>query len=321
VARSAGVVNTKRLSTKGGIALFKPAFLYNLGRVISYTSIGFIVGALGSVMVFSGELHGALKLAAGVLMVIMGINMLGILPQLSRIVPRMPRALAQRIESEKLAGKGPLFVGLLNGLMPCGPLQAMQLYALSTANPFAGALAMLFFGLGTVPLMFGLGALASALGRVFTKKVMTVGAVLVVVLGMSMFSQGWNLSGLAAPSTLFAGTGAQQQAGIGGQVGADGQAGAEGQATVVNGVQQVNSTLASGRYPNITVQAGTPVKWAIDAPQGSINGCNNRMILREYGIEHAFKTGENIIEFTPTDPGTFQYSCWMGMIRGTIDVI
>jgi len=66
--------------------------------------------------------------------------------------------------------KGPFTVGLLNGLMPCGPLQAMQIYALSTGNPLKGALSMLLFSLGTVPLMFGLGALGSLLSRRLRKK-------------------------------------------------------------------------------------------------------------------------------------------------------
>jgi hypothetical protein len=45
------------------------------------------------------------------------------------------------------------------------------------------------------------------------------------------------------------------------------------------------------------------------------------MIIREYGIEHRFKPGENIVEFTPTKTGKFPYSCWMGMIRSSITVV
>jgi plastocyanin domain-containing protein len=59
----------------------------------------------------------------------------------------------------------------------------------------------------------------------------------------------------------------------------------------------------------------------INAPAGSINGCNNRMIIREYGIEHRFTPGENVIEFTPARTGKFPYSCWMGMIRSSITVV
>lgn len=286
----------------------RPTLLYNLGRVISYTVVGFIVGALGSVVTFSNTMQGVLKLIAGIFMVIMGINMLGIFPWLRRLNPRLPGVFARQIDKQKSGSKSPLFVGLLNGLMPCGPLQAMQIYALSTGSPFAGALSMFLFSLGTVPLMFGLGALSSALGKKFTHKVMTVGAVLVVVLGMSMFSQGWSLSGWSLPALLpdsltpNSGT-------------------AENSVKVEDGVQIVNSTLSSGRYPSITVQAGLPVKWMIDAPQGSVNGCNNRVFIPEYNIEYQFKTGENVIEFTPSKTGSFPFSCWMGMIRGTIKVV
>jgi hypothetical protein len=45
------------------------------------------------------------------------------------------------------------------------------------------------------------------------------------------------------------------------------------------------------------------------------------MIIREYGIEHRFTPGENVVEFTPTKPGKFPYSCWMGMIRSSITVV
>ena len=292
----------------GPFPTLRPTFLYNLGRVISYTAVGFIVGALGSVVTFSSTMQGVLKLIAGIFMVIMGVNMLGIFPWLRRFNPRLPGVFAHQIDRQKSGSNSPLFVGLLNGLMPCGPLQAMQIYALSTGSPFAGALSMFLFSLGTVPLMFGLGALSSALGKKFTHKVMTAGAVLVVVLGMSMFSQGWSLSGWSFPAlppdSLSPNSGAP-----------------ESSAKVEDGVQVVNSTLSSGKYPSITVQAGLPVKWMIDAPQGSVNGCNNRVFIPEYNIEYQFKTGENVIEFTPSETGTFPFSCWMGMIRSTIKVV
>lgn len=292
---------------KSRFATFMPTFQYNLGRVISYTTVGFIVGALGSAITFSNTLQGVLKVIAGVFMVIMGVNMLGIFPWLRKFNPRMPRIFANKINKEKSSSKSPLIVGLLNGLMPCGPLQAMQIYALSTGNPFKGAFSMFLFSLGTVPLMFGLGALSSALGKKFTHKIMTVGAVLVVVLGMSMFSQGWNLSGFALSNQN---TGTTENAKI-----------SDKDINVENGVQTINSTLSSGKYPKITVKAGVPVKWIINAPEGSINGCNNKMIIKDFGIEYTFKKGENVIEFTPTKTGEFQYTCWMGMIRSTITVV
>jgi plastocyanin domain-containing protein len=157
--------------------------------------------------------------------------------------------------------------------------------------------------------MFFFGALSSVLSKKFTSRVMKAGAILVAVLGITMFTNGWSLGGLPNPFAVTFGGGGT---GSGGEI---------FNANIVDGVQVVNSTLSASRYPAITVQAGIPVKWIINAPQGSINGCNNRMIIRGFGIEHKFKTGENIVEFLPEKTGRIPYSCWMGMIRSSITVV
>jgi sulfite exporter TauE/SafE/copper chaperone CopZ len=308
------------------------SILYNAGRVISYTVLGTIVGALGQAVTLSGRFQGLVQLVAGVFMAIMGITMLGLFPGLRRFIPRMPKIFARKIDEQKAARRNPLIIGLLNGFMPCGPLQAMQLYALSTGSPIAGGVSMFLFSMGTVPLMFGIGALSSLLsnasgGRTFAAVVMKAGAVLVTVMGMTMFTYGFNLSGFSSPLAFipgFAGSpGAVNSAVV--KAGWKGNAGftpPEGTPfQIENGAQIVTSTLSGGRYPAITVQAGIPVRWTINAPAGSVNGCNNRMIIREYGIEHRFTPGENVIEFTPTRTGKFPYSCWMGMIRSSITVV
>ena len=64
-----------------------------------------------------------------------------------------------------------LYVGLLNGSMPCGPLQAMQIYALGT-EACGGALSMFAFSIGTVPLMFGL-AQSAHIERKFSHRMMS----------------------------------------------------------------------------------------------------------------------------------------------------
>lgn len=289
------------------LSSLRPTFLYNLGRVCSYTIVGFLVGALGMVFTFSNTMQGVLKLIAGIFMIIMGINMLGIFPWLRKFNPRMPRIFARKINHKKSLSHGPFWVGLLNGLMPCGPLQAMQIYALSTGNPLTGALSMFLFSLGTVPLMFSLGALGSLLSKKFTQKIMTVGAVLVVVLGLSMISQGFSLSGVSISVALPSAS--------------NDSSGKTDSIKIEDGVQLVESTLSSGRYPAITVQANTPVKWTITAPDGSINGCNYKILIPEYNISYEFQPGENIIEFTPTKTGKVAYSCWMGMIRSSITVV
>ncbi|MBR1659142.1 MAG: sulfite exporter TauE/SafE family protein, partial [Oscillospiraceae bacterium] len=339
----------------GRLGALAPSFAYNLGRVCSYTAVGFILGLLGMLLGgrsgagVSALLQGSLKLLAGCVMVVMGVNLLGLFPALRRFTLRPPRFLLRFLGKRRGNAAGPFLVGLLNGLMPCGPLQSMWLVALAAANPFTGALSMLLFSLGTVPLMLGLGSAVSLLGRRFTDSVMKVGAILVIVLGLAMLSQGGALSGWLSQEALLSLTVAFAAAGalyslpirqkwlkygataaaavlvvaaftLWNTRSAAANGNAQGEASVVDGVQVVSSALSSGSYPNITVQAGLPVRWVVEAPAGTVNGCNYRMLIQEYGIDHAFAEGEHIIEFPPTQPGTVRTSCWMGMIHGNIFV-
>jgi len=329
---------------EGVYSLLLPSILYNCGRLISYTAVGALVGALGSVITLSGNFKGIVQLVAGVFMVIMGINMLGLFPALRHIIPQMPDKLQKGLASifaKKSDGQktkhSPLIVGFLNGFMPCGPLQAMQVYALSTGSPIKGGISMFLFCAGTIPLMFALGAASSALsgakGRTFSRKVMQIGAILVTALGLVMFSSGLSLSSFNNPTTADAKKVNREN--INPRTVQDRQqTPSEPNTTktspsdpkpfvpvIENGVQVVKSTLRSNSYPAITVQQGIPVRWIINAPPGSITGCNYSAIFYEYGIEYVFQQGENVIEFTPTRAGKFRYSCWMGMIRSTITVI
>ena len=294
------IPQNEKISDSNKYSSLKPSALYNLGRIISYTLVGGVVGAIGSAISFSGNAKGIVQIFASLFMIIMGLNMLNVAPWLRKLNPRMPKLISRKINKGK-SSNIPLYVGLLNGLMPCGPLQAMQLYALSTGDPIKGAISMLIFSLGTVPLMFGLGALSTILSKRFTKKVMSIGAILVIMLGFSMFNSGLSLSGFTSY-----------------ELSSDGNI---NKAQIQDGVQVVTTTLSSGRYEAISVKAGIPVKWTITAEKGTINGCNNRIFIPEYGIEKKFKLGDNVVEFTPTETGTFTYSCWMGMIRSTITVV
>ncbi len=242
-----------------------------------------------------------MQLAAGLFMIIMGLSMMNILPSLSRLVPRLPKSLAGRI-SKGQTGRSPFIIGLLNGLMPCGPLQAMQLYALSTGSIIGGALSMLVFSLGTVPLMFGLGAVSSLLNKKFTGKLITASAVLVVLLGVFMLGNGLSLSGVSAPVVA-----AERP---NGKV-----------AQIVDGIQIVTVKLSSNSYEPIVVQKGIPVRWVIQADRASINGCNNRIIIPSLKKEKSLVPGDNVIEFTPTQSGIVPFSCWMGMIKSRITVV
>lgn len=227
------------------------------------------------------------EIAEGVFMVLMGINMLSLFPWISKLFSIFRR----KKDKEKTRSSKPFIVGLLNGFMPCGPLQSMWLVALATASPLKGAISMLLFSLGTVPLMVFFGSIFSLLGYHFK----IIENKLVIVLGLSMMGQGGSLSGFLPPDLLlypkvafflspivlsirvrrkmtkatlatasiiiiamsillWSFQGRLISTSING----------DSSSSISQRVQIIEITLSSGRYPNITVKAGLPFKWYIN---------------------------------------------------------
>lgn len=275
--------------------------MYNLGRVLGYAGVGAIVGTLGQAVQFTGRAKGIVAIAAGLWMALMALNMMGFLAPLRRFMPRLPKGASALLG--KITPKSSLGVGLLNALMPCGPLQAMQLYALGTASPIKGALSMAAFALGTVPLMLSLGLISARLTQTRAQKMMQIGAALVLVLSVGMLSNGLSLSGF---NIAFAAPPSQGQS----------IARLEGE------VQVVTSEVIRNAYAPVTVQVGVPVRMNLSATgERALNGCNNAILIPEYGITQQLKQGDNWVEFTPQKTGTISFSCWMGMIRSSIRVV
>lgn len=142
-------------------SMFRNTFSYNMGRVVSYTVIGGFLGAVGGLAGIGDSLQaftvfqGSLKLLAGIIMVVMGVNMLGIFPGLRKLRIHIPFPGGKSLWKKRT----PFLVGLCNGFMPCGPLQSMEIVALASGSWVAGAFSMFCFSLGTVPLMLGFGSL------------------------------------------------------------------------------------------------------------------------------------------------------------------
>jgi sulfite exporter TauE/SafE/copper chaperone CopZ len=279
-----------------------PSLQYNGGRVVSYTLIGGAVGALGSLFSLSTALKGVMPIIAGAFMLFLGVRMLGVFPWLSRLNVRLP-GLGGRKVMAAASRRGPFVVGLLSGLMPCGPLQTMQVYALGTGSLFAGAFSMFLFSVGTVPLLLGFGAVSALLSAKFNARMLKASGVLVMALGLVMFTRGMSLFGLALPAFP---AGGQREVAV---------------AKLDGEYQEVRTTVESGQYHPFVVQQGIPVRWIVNAKAKDLNGCNNPLTVPQYGISKELVPGDNLIEFTPAQEGTISYTCWMGMISSSIRIV
>jgi plastocyanin domain-containing protein len=75
----------------------------------------------------------------------------------------------------------------------------------------------------------------------------------------------------------------------------------------------------NGYTPNVLyVQKDLPVKWVVEAEQ--LTSCNNSIIIPDLKVQQKLQKGLNTIEFTPGNED-LGFSCWMGMIRGSIKVV
>lgn len=285
----------------------KPSLLYNAGRVISYTILGGIIGAVGSVFSLSFKSKAAVQIIAGIFMIMMGLNMSGF-SLFRKFQIKLPKSFCKF----KNKNGSPFIVGLLNGFMPCGPLQTMQIFALGTGSAFGGAMSMLVFSLGTVPLMLAFGALSGILSKGYTKRILKLSGVMVIVLGLIMGNRGLSIIGINLnPITALALSKDSSSQNNNDNV---------AKAVLQDGVQVINMTVSNrGFTPNaFYVQKGIPVKWIIDGQE--MNTCNNAIIIPSINKEMKINKGENVLEFIPEEKD-MNFSCWMGMINGVIKVV
>lgn len=282
---------------------FKPGLLYNLGRLIAYTIIGGIVGAIGSTISFSSTAKDIVSILAGIFMIILGMNMSGLFKNINVLRIRFPKSISKFFSKQKRNVKSPFIVGLLNGLMPCGPLQTMQVYALGTGSIIQGAMSMFVFALGTIPLMFGLSSLSGFLSGKMGVQLKKMSGVIVVVLGIVMFNRGFDyteLTNLKEPAININNVTV---------------------AVIKDGYQEVTTRFENGEYQQIVVQKGIPVKWNIVIENGDLNGCNKTVDISVYDITVELKYGDNLVDFTPSKTGKFEYTCWMNMLSSFIYVV
>ncbi len=141
--------------------------LLNLGRLLSYALVGSLLGAVSAMVVATGQLVGiGSDLRAGVVLLssclLIWWGLVQIKPQLLPPAPQFLNRQLHRLVSASMADQqSPVFLGLMWGLMPCGFLYAAQLKAIESGNSWWGAATMLAFGLGTMPMMLGVGVASS----------------------------------------------------------------------------------------------------------------------------------------------------------------
>jgi uncharacterized protein len=296
---------------------FRPHLFFNFGRVAGFVILGGIIGYLGSFLRLSGPSLGFMTLAVALVMLLVGLQLVGIFPRLSGYTLTMPSFVGRIVGSDKrerqeYSVRGSMILGALTFFLPCGFTQAMQVLAVSSGSFATGALTMGLFALGTMPGLLGVGGLTAVVRGGAAKPFYKFVGLAVILMALFNASNGMNLTGLnrafqfSSPQVVSAGAAPNT---------------ADSNVTTENGVQIVKmDQLGAGYEPNtFTIKKGVPVKWIVDSKDQ--NSCAAYIYSQAFGIDQPLQPGQNVLQFTPKEAGQFQFSCSMGMYGGVFNVV
>jgi hypothetical protein len=176
--------------TRGDFVLGR--VLYNLGRILTYTVIGAVFGLVGQSFALAG-FQKWVSLAAGVaiLLGLVASTRIGLGLPITKSVMWLKSSVGRLLQQRTF---GSLFLlGSLNGLLPCGLVYVAAAAAAATGSLQMGVLSMAMFGLGTLPVMLGLGLAGRKLQGIFSFRLQNLVPISLVVLGVLLILRGMEL--------------------------------------------------------------------------------------------------------------------------------
>lgn len=284
---------------------FLPHLYFNLGRIVGFFILGGILGKIGSVFKLSFSFSAWLTLLIGIIIIFLGLQILDIFPFLNKVSFSLPKRMAKASQVVKKTKNNHVLtafaVGPLSFFLPCGFTQSMQIYALSTGSFMNGAIVMSLFAIGTAPGLLSLGGLVSLLKNKKSSIFFKTAGLIVILFGIFNVSNAYKFLHLNAASdkSIIKETSTQNKEDF-----------------QIIRMEQSNR----GYVPNVLkVKLGKPVKWIITSTNPY--SCASSLIIPSLKISKQLIKGENVIEFNPVKTGTIDFSCSMGMYRGSIEVI
>jgi hypothetical protein len=178
------------------LSFFTGRILYNLGRVVTYSFLGAILGLLGGRI----ALAGAQQIVSIILGVVIIIAVL--LPQKYKnffaqhpLIQKLAQPLKENIGVlfRKGTFSAMFLIGILNGFLPCGLVYVALAGAIASGDAISGAAVMILFGLGTVPAMFAATIFGKFINAGIRTKIRKAVPVLALLLGIIFILRGMNL--------------------------------------------------------------------------------------------------------------------------------
>lgn len=170
--------------------------IYNLGRIISYSLMGFVFGLLGQRFSLWGLQQGLSIFLGAVIVLFIFLpgkykNKITLLTPVQKIISQLKLTIGKLFKQKSLPSF--LAMGVLNGFLPCGFVYMGLAGAIASTNPVTGMFIMVFFGLGTFPAMFAVSAFGKFISHNFRMKLRKLTPAFAILFALIFILRGLNL--------------------------------------------------------------------------------------------------------------------------------
>lgn len=294
-----------------------PLLAFILAKLLVYTFLGFLLGWLGSAFQISLRVQTILNFAVIIFMLGTAFNILEVHPVFRYFVIQPPRFLTRLVRKQSKSKDifAPALLGAFTVFIPCGTTQAMMALAIASGSPLYGAAILFAFTIGTSPLFFTLGYMATSLGEKLKQQFMRAAAFALILLAFFNLNNAIALTGSSfIPSNLISGIWCSVS------VCEDNIASVPSRQVALS--DQAVEITSNGYSPEqLTVKAGSQVTLNLKNTGGS--GCTQAFTIPSLGIQKVVPLGTSnkLVFIAPNQPGAIPFMCSMGMYRGVINVI
>lgn len=183
------------LKTNTWPARIASSLVYNIGRTITYSILGFIFGLIGKGISLGG-LQQWVSIIIGIIMILSVIfpvlfRKINIEKSTYMMISRLKGKFSKMFSIRSYTS---LFtIGILNGFLPCGLVYIAIAGAIVSGEVQDGVLYMLIFGLGTIPVMMALSILGNVISVKFRNKIRMIVPVFIIIIGILFILRGMNL--------------------------------------------------------------------------------------------------------------------------------
>lgn len=282
-------------------------FMFLISKLAVHTLFGFFLGILGAKISFGLGLRLSFQFFTALFMLATAMNLLEVHPIFRYLSFQPPRFLQRLVRNHSHSQTlfAPAVLGALTIFIPCGVTQAMEILAINSAKPFSGALIMLVFVLGTIPLFSLLGLATATFGQKWSRTFTRLAAAVLII--MAVYSLNAVLVAANSPLTFQKLIQKQQPVGE--------------TAVIEDNKQKVTIEIFNSGYrPRyIRVKKNLPVELTLKSDK--VYSCALSFLFPAFDINTFLKeTDTKVFLFTPERVGKYTFSCSMGMYSGVMEV-